>query len=169
LKRLLLFALLGTTLPSFAQVVIAASNTSLLIPNHSYIVCGSGFTSSDCRFRSGILQIALRDLRVEIPGWRWVIVATANWRQTAQSFGVDPGVPAFSSFAVSTTYIESRLVTLEQRTDEQLQGYTKLSGMPRLRWVLAHESGHILCQTASEAKAETAGKRLTSGNRNVCR
>jgi hypothetical protein len=82
---------------------------------------------------------------------------------------VKPTVPAFSSFAVSTTYIQSNLVLLDQRTDEKLQGYRKLSGMPRLRWVLAHESGHIICRTTNDARAEAAGKRMTSGNRDMCR
>jgi hypothetical protein len=167
-KRLLLFVVFAAAL-SQSQEIIGASNAGLVLPNSSYILCGSGFTSGDCRVVSGILQLALRDLRVQVSGWRWVIVPSTNWRQTTLSFGVNSDVPAFSSFAVNTTYIESQLVTLDQRTDEHLQDYTKLSGLPRLRWVLAHESGHILCRTPDDTKAESAGKRLTSGNRNVCR
>jgi len=115
-----------------------------------------------------MLESSLADLHIKVNEWRWVVVPSSHWAQTARSFGVKPTVPAFTSFAISTTYIESNLLFLDTRIDENLQRYTRLEGRDRLRWVLAHESGHIVCKTSDERKAEGAGKKIASGRNEVC-
>src|SRR3954464_6265762 len=125
--------LLALIIPAAAEEAANAPSVTPLRLETPLVVCGTGFSTGDCRLASGILRLALHDLRIEIPAWRWVIVPVSQWKQTAESFGVKPTVPAFSNFAVSTTYIEANLVVADQRTDENLQSYTYLNGMARLR------------------------------------
>lgn len=158
--------MLGLAIPAASE---EADNAPPVRVETPLVVCGTGFSTGDCRLASGILRLALHDLRIEIPAWRWVIVPVSQWKQTAESFRVKPSVPAFSNFAASTTYIEANLVVPDQRVDENLQSYTHLNGMARLRWVIAHESGHIVCRTFDDPRAEAAGKRIAAGNRDVCR
>ncbi len=133
------------------------------------IVCGSGFSDADCGLATGIVRLALEDLRSAIPEWRWVVVPETHWAAVATSFRIKPTTPAFSSLTIHTTYVEASLVLPAQRIDENLQSYSRLRGKERLRWVLAHESGHILCQTSDEGIAEAAAKKIEYGNRSVCR
>lgn len=52
-------------------------------------------------------------------------------------------------------------------TDVELLALTPLKGVPRLKWVLAHDYGHIACQTRDEKKAERAAGHLQYGKRKV--
>jgi hypothetical protein len=160
--------MLGLATPAVAEEAANAPDVTPLRVETPLVVCGTGFSTGDCRLASGILRLALHDLKIDIPGWRWVVVPTTQWKQTAESFGVKASVPAFSNFAVNTTYVETNLVVPDQRADENLQRYTRLNGMARLRWVIAHESGHIVCRTFDDPRAEAAGKRILAGNRESC-
>jgi hypothetical protein len=152
-----------------AQQFAAAPDVSPVRVEPAYIVCGTGFVQSECQLASGFVRLALNDLRVDIPGWRWVIVPSSQWKQTALSFGVKPTVPAFSSLSIGTTYVLADLVLPNQRVDENLLSYSSRTGASRLRWVLAHESGHIVCRTSDDRKAEAAAGRIEGGKRDVCR
>jgi hypothetical protein len=170
MKHLLfLILVLTSALGIQAQQFAAAPDIAPARLEPAYIVCGTGYSPSDCQLASGFMRLALSDLRVNIPGWRWVVVPSAQWKQTALSFGVKPSVPAFSSLSVNATYVLSDLVIPTQRTDENLLSYTSRTGTSRLRWVLAHESGHIVCRTSDDKKAEAAAQRIQAGNREVCR
>lgn len=170
MKAFLVVALaLGSTIGGQAQQFAASPYIPSTRIQDSHVLCGAGFTPSECDTASGMVRNALKDLRVDIPGWRWVVVPSARWNQLAQEFGIKATVPAFSSFALGSTYVKSSLVFPNLALDENLQTYTPLSGMERLRWMMAHESGHILCRTSDEKQAESAGKRLERGNREVCR
>jgi hypothetical protein len=166
---LLLMVSLAVPTTAICEESEPAPDVSSMRVGDPLVICGTGFSRGDCRFATDILMLAIRDLQIEIPSWRWVIVPVQQWKTTAESFGVKPTVPAFSSFGVSTTYIEANLVVQDQRIDENLQSYTRLGGMGRLRWVIAHESGHIVCRTFDDSRAEAAGKKILAGNRKVCR
>ena len=132
------------------------------------VVCSNGFTPSDCDFVAGTFQLSLAQLRLIVPGWRWIVVSPTAWPKVAASFGVTPTTPAFSDLGIRSTYVNADLLRFDTRIDENLQRFSNRSGMDRLRWVVAHEAGHILCGTKNEAKAQTAGQRLEGGNRDVC-
>jgi hypothetical protein len=167
MKRFFLLVVIACTSSAIGEESASSPDVSPVRVRQD-VFCGTGLRGGGCRLAQGIVQAALHDLRVEIPGWRWVVVPATQWKQTAESFGVKPTVPAFSSFAVSTTYIESNLIFPDLRTDENLQHYTSRVGSDRLEWVLAHESGHVVCRTSDDRKAESAGKRIKAGNRAPC-
>jgi hypothetical protein len=133
------------------------------------VLCGTGISDGDCHFAIGTFHLAIEDLPVDIPAWRWVIVPSEHWAQVAHDSGVKPSVPAFSNLDTRSTYVNASLVFPSQRIDENLQRYSSRTGTDRLRWVLAHESGHILCQTHNEQVAEKAAGRLQSGGNLKCR
>src|SRR4051812_35725764 len=74
------------------------------------IVCSDGFTPSGCRFVSGTFEVALKQLRLTVPGWRWIVVSPDVWPKVATSFGVKPTTPAFSSLGIQSTYINAALL-----------------------------------------------------------
>lgn len=137
-------------------------------PGDTYILCGTGFSEGECRTASGVVRNALKDIRVDIRGWRWVVVPTAQWDEFTREFGVKATVPAFSSFALASTYVQQDLIFPNLPNNDNLRSYTSLTGFDRLRWVLAHESGHILCRTSDDTKAEAAAKRIQLGNSVIC-
>lgn len=159
----------GLGMVAQAQQFAAAPDIAPARVDPAFIVCGSGFGQGDCQLATGFVRLALNDLKVNIPGWRWVVVPSSQWKQTAMSFGVRPNVPAFSSLSAGVTYLLADLVLPTQRIDENLLSYTSRTGADRLRWVLAHESGHIVCRTSDDKKAEAAAKRIQSGNPEICR
>ena len=170
MKRLLLVMFVfAAAITTQAQQFAAAPDIAPVQVEPAIIVCGTGFSQGDCQLARGFVQLALSDLKVTIPGWRWVVVPSTQWKQTALSFGLKPTVPAFSNLSVGATYIISDLVLPSQRLDENLLSYTSRTGARRLRWVLAHESGHIVCRTSVESKAEAAARRIEGGNPDVCR
>lgn len=151
----------------YAQQFAAPASLSTQRGN-AYILCGTGFTEGECRTASGVVRVALKDIRVDIQGWRWVIVPNAQWEEFTREFGVKSTVPAFSSFALASTYVQQDLIFPNLPNNDNLRSYTSLTGFERLRWVLAHESGHILCRTSDDGKAEAAAKRIQSGNSVIC-
>jgi len=168
MKAYFLFLVAVVTVATQAQQFTAAPGSVPVPPETSYIVCGTGFAKSECQFATNFVRLTLKDLKVNIPGWRWVVVPASQWKQTALSFGVKPSVPAFSSLSIGVTYVTSDLMVPTQRVDENLLAYTTRTGVDRLRWVMAHELGHILCNTADDTKAEAAGKRIQAGNAVIC-
>lgn len=64
---------------------------------------------------------------------------------------------------MASTYLNEELVLPDRDTDMKLRRITRLTGIKRLQWVLAHEFGHIICQTHDERKAARAGGYLLRG------
>jgi hypothetical protein len=60
-------------------------------------------------------------------------------------------------------YLNRRLAVLIDdggKVDAEMTRYTSLTGEDRLKWVLAHELGHLLCHTADQEVAEKVGLSL---------
>lgn len=129
------------------------------------VACARGLTLSDCEVGKETVRLALRQLDVHFSEWRWVVVSSPTWQEVSLSLGADPQAPAFTLLATHTSYIEYRLIHEFPPVDEALLNFTKRTGIDRLRWVLAHESGHIFCHTRDEREAEDAGKRIEFGSR----
>jgi Zn-dependent peptidase ImmA (M78 family) len=77
-------------------------------------------------------------------------------------------VPAFSNLSMASTYISAELIFSDRDTDMKFLALTRLTGIERLQWVLAHEYGHIICQTHEERKANHAGDYLLRGQIGTC-
>jgi len=137
--------------------------------DESIVLCGDGLTGSDCQMARGLMRLALKRLSTSIPDWRIVVVAQFRWNEVASGFRVKPTTPAFSSPGIRTTYVEGNLLSQDARIDENLQRYTPLTGLNKLTWIIAHEYGHILCETSDERKANAAAGRLIYGRGEVCR
>lgn len=98
-----------------------------------------------------------------------MIVPGSRWAVAAGRYGIKPTTPAFTDLGIRTTYLDGSLVVQDGRVNENLQRYTPWNGRTRLIWVIAHEYGHILCETRDEQKASAAAGRLIYGRRLVCR
>jgi hypothetical protein len=170
MKRILFETLLLAGIASNCAGQTPAIATDItLTSSRPNLQCGSGYQGSDCQLLTGILRLNLNQLRLTIPGWRWVVVSRSRWDEVAKSFGVDPEVPAFSSLGIHTTYLDDSLFTMQASANERLQSFSSRGGYDRLRWVIAHESGHILCNTSDERKAAKAAGRLEFGSGKLCR
>lgn len=137
--------------------------------DQAIVLCGDGLTGGPCQMAREIMRLALSNLSPQIPDWRFVVIPESRWQQAADSFGVKRTTPAFSSLSIRTTYVEGNLLFADGRVDENLQRFTAASGLRRLVWVMAHEYGHIVCQTTDERKANAAAGHLIYGRRKVCR
>ena len=151
----------GQMSPVAADITIASPKLNVL--------CGAGYKDADCDFLTRALRLNLEQLHLRIPGWRWVVVRRSGWDEVARSFGIDPKIPAFSSLGIHTTYLDDSLFSLQVGIDERLQSFSSRTGYDRLRWVIAHESGHILCNTGDERKAAKAAGRLEFGAGKMCK
>lgn len=135
----------------------------------SAVVCADGLAGGDCQLAEGIVRLSLHALNTYLPDWRVVIIPEARWADAAGRYGIKPTIPAFTDLSIRTTYLEESLVLRDGRVNENLQRYTASNGTARLVWVIAHEYGHILCNTHDEQKANAAAGRLIYGKRLVCR
>jgi len=165
---------LGTIL-AMAELTSAASTQDKPQVRHadlrqeSIVVCGDGLTGSDCELARGLMRLALKRLSTSTRDWRIVVVLQSRWNEVADYFRVERTTPAFSSLGIRTTYVEGNLLFHDARIDENLQRYTPLTGLNKLTWIIAHEYGHILCETSDERKASAAAGRLIYGRGEVCR
>jgi len=92
-----------------------------------------------------------------------------SFRDIASAHHLSDTVPAFSSLGVHSTWIHESFFAQDGRIDEHLQAYVSLQGPARLDWVVGRELGHILCNTNSERRAESAGARLRYGSWNTAK
>jgi hypothetical protein len=136
--------------------------------NSSPVLCADGLSGRDCQLAQGIVRLSLKLLSRSVPDWRVVIVAERRWAATAELYGIKATIPAFTDLSIRTTYLKASLVFRDGRVDESLEPYTSSQGSTRLAWVIAHEYGHILCETRNEQKASAAAGRLIYGRRLAC-
>jgi hypothetical protein len=78
------------------------------------------------------------------------------WQQYARDVSPD----SKAKITMRATYLNRRLAALGDngRVYEDLLRYIQLTGEDRLKWVLVHELGHLLCDTADYPTLRT--KRL---------
>jgi hypothetical protein len=133
-----------------------------------WLGCGSGFKGDDCQVALGIVAQALHQLNPRLPGWRVVVVPVDQWRKMSAAFVAHNSVPAFSNLSMASTYLSAELIFSDRDTDMKFLALTRLTGIERLQWVLAHEYGHIICQTHEERKANHAGDYLLRGQIGTC-
>jgi hypothetical protein len=156
-------ALLGLAV-FWAMAASAQSNSSLQIEGN-FAVCTDGLNPGACKFSLAWVRDSLERLKPKLSGWQFEVIDFMRWRKLCNEMKLRECPPAFSLLGSHTTYLISTLTTVDSRTDEYLERYTRLKGQARLDWVLAHELGHILCHTANESAAETAGGRLRFSDR----
>ena len=151
-----------------------AADTDTVAPSYQLasrspvpVTCGDGFQGNRCDLALEAIGLSLKYLKVQLSGWRVIVVPANQWNMVAARLGVR-SAPAFSDLTTTTTYLSSGLVFPQAGMDTELRELTSRIGMSRLRWVLAHEYGHLVCNTHDEKKAERAAGALEYGNANVC-
>ena len=133
-----------------------------------WLGCGTGLEGEHCQMALEAVSQALHQLNPHLAGWRVIVVPDNQWQTTSAAFAVHDSVPAFSNLPMASTYLNAELIFPDNDTDMKLLGLTRLTGMKRLQWVLAHEYGHIVCRTHEEAKAARAGDYLLRGQIGSC-
>jgi hypothetical protein len=142
-------------------------SASVSAQTQAIVKCGDGLSESECKLASATVGRALGELEFPVEGWRWVVVPSSEWEKVRRAFGSKSESPAFTVLAVRTTYVDGSLVFPSARDEERLLSYSKRTGTDRLRWVLAHETGHILCNSNDERVANDAAGRLEFGAHQV--
>src|SRR5262249_52359347 len=131
------------------------------------IRCGDGFHGNDCQSAIDRVALSVKQLDAKVAGWRLVVVPASRWTALVSAFRAK-STPAFSDLTTTSTYVNDALIFPQASMDEELRALTPLTGVSRLRWVLAHEYGHIVCHTRDETQAERAGGYLQYGKTNMC-
>jgi hypothetical protein len=133
-----------------------------LLGSNVLVICSKGLAGDGCRYARVAVRRVIDALQPSVQDWRIILVPDEHWASTCSGFRLKPCAPAFSNLTKRATYLNSRLAVLgdDGRVDEDLLRYTRLTGEDRLKWVLAHEFGHLLCETADQEVAEKAGLSL---------
>ncbi len=150
---------------AFSAAVASAQRNSSLQVGGNFALCTDGLSPGTCAFSQATVKLSLERLKPKLSEWRFEIIDFTRWTELCKEMKLRDCPPAFSVLEQHTTYIISTLTTFDSRVDEYLQRYTDLKGQARLDWVLSHELGHILCRSAKESTAETAGGRLRYSDR----
>lgn len=137
------------------------------LPQH--FVCNTGYSLSKCQADMAVLRKTLAKYPDgELREWTWVLVRSADWKYIVMPRGIDPDSPAFTYLPKSETFIEEALVaTVPQRMGELIWRWG-MSTDDLLELAVAHELGHLLCNEASEAKANRAARSLLEGRPLSC-
>jgi hypothetical protein len=124
------------------------------------VICGAGVRPTVCRFAEMAVTDAVSRLRVVPEDWRWVIVSKTRWPMIATALKTDSAVPAFSNPTLRTTYLHEDLFIARKWIDEYFRIPIDRTIAGRLEWIVAHEAGHVLCDTGDEHRADWAARHL---------
>jgi len=163
----LLFTVFVTPAASAAGGDLNVIRHEPVAESHIPVTCGDGFQGNNFELAMDTIGLSLKQLKVQLPGWRVIVVPASQWSVVSAAFGAK-SVPAFSNLLTQSTYLSSGLLFPQAGMDAQLRELTPLTGVSRLRWVLAHEYGHLACNTHDEKKAERAAGHLLYGKASVC-
>jgi hypothetical protein len=127
------------------------------------VICSKGLAGNGCRDAQAAVRRVVDALHPSVQGWRIILVPDERWESACRGFRLKPCPPAFSNLTMRATYLNRRLAVLidqDGKVDEELARYTTLTGEDRLKWVIAHELGHLLCETADQDVADKVGYSL---------
>jgi hypothetical protein len=128
-----------------------------------HFVCNIGYSLRKCQADMAVLRKTLAKYPAgELGEWTWVLVRSADWKYIVMPRGIDPDSPAFTCLPRRETFIEETLVAIELLVRWQM------STDDLLELAVAHELGHVLCNEASEAKANRAARSLLEGKPLTC-
>jgi hypothetical protein len=133
-------------------------------------VCNIGYSLSKCQADMAVLRKTLAKYpAAELGEWTWVLVRSADWKYIVMPRGIDPDSPAFTYLPKRETFIEEALVAIVPQRERELLVRWQMSTDDLLELAVAHELGHVLCNEASEAKANRAARTLLEGNPLSCK
>lgn len=137
------------------------------LPQH--FVCNIGYGLSKCQADMAVLKKTLAKYpTAELGEWTWVLVRSADWKYVVTQQGIDPNSPAFTYLPKRETFIEEALVAKVPQRAWELVVTWQMNRGDLLELAVAHELGHVLCNEASEAKANRAARTLLDGKALSC-
>ena len=132
-------------------------------------VCNIGYSLSKCQADMAVLRKTLAKYpAAELGEWTWVLVRSADWKYIVMPRGIDPDSPAFTYLPKRETFIEEALVAIVPQREGELLLRWQMSTDDLLELAVVHELGHVLCNEASEAKANRAARTLLDGKALSC-
>jgi hypothetical protein len=134
-----------------------------------HFVCNTGYTLTQCQKDVAALRRALEKYPVEQLGeWTWVLVRSSDWQSIQEIRGLDRNSPAFTYYPARETFIEEALVNEVPGRRGTLLVLWGMSMEDLLKFAVAHELGHALCNEKDESKAEKVARMLREGKPASC-
>lgn len=150
-------------------LVCAAPKEAVNSGSAQHFVCNTGYTLAQCQRDVAVLRRALEKYPVaQLGEWTWVLVRSSDWTSIQTARGLDRNSPAFTYYAARETFIEEALVTEVPGRRGALLVLWGMSMENLLKFAIAHELGHALCNEKDENKAERVAKMLRVGNPATC-
>jgi hypothetical protein len=134
----------------------------------SHFACGTGISPASCRTSLGLIQEVLHGLTVAPSDWRWVVVANSQWQPMRKEMNLAGDSVAFTAPSARTTFIKESfdgsgvLSVMEGRDRVGALRYEPRE-FRAMRWVLAHEIAHAVCNIRDERRADAGAERLLRG------
>lgn len=126
-----------------------------------HFVCNTGYTPEKCRTDIVVLQKALANYPLaELGEWTWVLVRSEDWKAIVLPRGIGRECPAFTYYEKRETFIEEALVTQVPGRRGELMLTWRMNSHDLLKYAIAHELGHALCNEKDEQKANRVARML---------
>jgi hypothetical protein len=130
-------------------------------PSAQRFVCNTGYTLEKCKADIAVLQKTLANYPIaELGEWTWVLVRSEDWKAIALPRGIGRECPAFTYYEKRETFIEEALVTQVPGRRAELMLAWQMNSDDLLKYAIAHELGHALCNEKDEAKANRVARML---------
>jgi hypothetical protein len=153
---------------AFQSQAVAGAGPPVGAPVQRF-VCNTGYSLSKCQADMAVLRKTLAKYpAADLGEWTWVLVRSADWKYVVMPRGIDPDSPAFTYLPKRETFIEEVLVAIVPQRAEELIVRWQMSTDDLLELGVAHELAHVLCNEASEAKANRAARTLLNGKPLSC-
>ena len=134
-----------------------------------HIVCGIGYTISQCRERADALRAVLQRYPIGALGeWTWIVVRSNDWKKALSDRLFSPDVPALTYLPARETYFDEALLLDSSVRAVQLSAAWNMSIPALLDLAIRHEMGHALCNDSDELAAQRTAVLLQSGESPAC-
>ena len=80
----------------FLALAFVFVNQFGIAQNLPTVACAAGLSPKDCDLGKATVRLALRQLDVPFPEWRWVAVPSSSWEAVSRSLRSNPNAPAFT-------------------------------------------------------------------------
>jgi hypothetical protein len=156
-------------LAAWAGSACAAPKEAMSGGSAQHFVCNTGYALAQCQKDVATLRRAMERYPVEQLGeWTWVLVRSSDWTAIQTARGLDRNSPAFTYYPARETFIEEALVNEVPGRRGALLVLWGMSMENLLKFAIAHELGHALCNEKDENRAERVARILREGKPVSC-